>query len=96
MRLVDMLVWFYRSTVIVTVPLFVLRLQPRGHFTLYEPSFWAIALIPYYCIAFHKLLTAGKRAFAVDGLFILTAIIISQSASMVIWLAYLLSACSSQ
>jgi O-antigen ligase len=85
MRTVGMLVWVYRITVIITVPLFVSGLQYRGHFTLYEASYWAIALIPYYCIAFHKLLTVGKRAFVVDGLFILTAIIISQSVSMVIW-----------
>ena len=85
MRTVGMLVWIYRITVIITIPLFVSGLQYRGHFTLYEASYWAIALIPYFCIAFHKLLTAGKRAFVMDGLFILTAIIISQSVSMVIW-----------
>jgi hypothetical protein len=85
MRAVGMLVWIYRITVIITVPLFVSGLQYRGHFTLYEASYWSIALIPYYCIAFHKLLTGGKRAFVVDGLFILTAIIVSESVSMVMW-----------
>jgi O-antigen ligase len=85
MRAVGMLVWIYRITVIITIPLFVSGLQYRGHFSLYEASYWAIALIPYYCIAFHKLLKVGKRAFFMDGLFILVAIIISQSVSMVIW-----------
>lgn len=86
-RIVDMLVLVYRSTVIITLLLVVSRIEWPGHFTLYEPSYWATALIPYYCIAFHRLLTVGKRAFYVDGFFILTAIVISTSASMVIWAA---------
>jgi O-antigen ligase len=85
MKAVNLLVWIYRASVIVTIPLFASRLQERGHFTFYEASYWAIALIPYYCIAFHKLLTGRKLAFIVDGAYIATAILISQSASMILW-----------
>jgi O-antigen ligase len=84
-KTVEMLVWVYRVSVIVTVMLCVARLQERGHFTFYEASYWAIALIPYYCIGFHKLLTGSKRAFAVDGVFIVTAIVVSESVSMALW-----------
>src|ERR1700733_947775 len=85
LRTVGLLVWVYRITVIVTIPLRISGLQGRGHFTFYEASYWAIALIPYYCIAFHRLLTGRKRAFIVDGMFIVTAILISESVTMVLW-----------
>lgn len=84
-RMIDILIWFYRVTVIVTAPLVFLHLQTRGHFTFYEASYWAIALIPYYCIIFYRLLTRGVRASAIDGAFLLGAIVLSRSLSMVLW-----------
>lgn len=86
-KTINVMVSFYRATIILTVPLVVLGIEPRGCFTLYEPSAWAIAMIPYYCIAFERLLVSGKRAFIVDGLFILSAIVLSTSVSMVLWCA---------
>ncbi len=83
---IPLMLIFYRTTIIATIPLVALRLQPRGHFTLYEASYWAIALIPYYCIAFHRLLTQGWQKFRVDGLFMLLAVVLSVSVSMVIWI----------
>jgi O-antigen ligase len=83
--MIDVLMWFYRATVIVTVPLVILHLQKRGHFTLYEASYWAIALIPYYCITFHQLLLKGMRAVWQDAFLIVVAIVVSASLSMVLW-----------
>ncbi len=85
---IRIMIYFYRATILLTVPLVVLGLQPqshRGSFTLYEPSYWAIALIPYDCIVFYRLLDRKQEKVLVDLMFILAAIILSQSASMVIW-----------
>ena len=84
-EMIDVLMWFYRTTVIVTAALVILHLQKRGHFTLYEASYWAIALIPYYCIAFHRVLLKGIRAAWGDALLIVAAIVLSASLSMVLW-----------
>lgn len=87
---IDMMVWIYRCTIALTIPLVALGLQPlphRGSFTLYEPSYWAIALIPYFCIVFHRLFAGRRKGAVLDSILILTAIVLSQSASMVLWCA---------
>lgn len=83
---VELMLWFYRWTVITTVPLVAFRLQERGHYTLYEASYWAIALIPYYCISFNRLFDQGRNAFLWDGLIIVLALVTSSSVSMAIWI----------
>lgn len=82
---VELVMNFYRFTVLLTAVLVMFRLQERGHFLFYEASYYAIALIPYYCITFYRMFKFGFRAAMLDLIFLLVAIILSQSVSMVLW-----------
>jgi len=86
-RTVDLLLWFYRFTVIITFFLVLTRIQTRGHFFFYEPSYWAISLIPYFCITAYRQSVSGFRSCYPDLLLIVMAVALSQSVSMVLWLA---------
>lgn len=76
---------FYRFSVIVTVVLVALRVQQRGCYTFYEPSYYTIALIPYFCVTFYRLSMGPARFAALDCAMILLAIGVSQSFSMALW-----------
>jgi len=86
-RTVDHLLWFYRFTVIITFFLVLTRIQTRGHFFFYEPSYWAISLIPYFCITAYRQSSSGLRSCYPDLLLVVMAVALSQSVSMVLWLA---------
>ncbi|MEI6713023.1 MAG: O-antigen ligase family protein [Verrucomicrobiota bacterium] len=81
----DVLVKFYRMTVVVSVLAVLLRLQERGCYTFYEPSYWTIALIPYFCITFYRLSIGPPGCANLDCVFVLLAVLASQSFSMVLW-----------
>lgn len=83
--IIELMMIFYRFTVLLTAALVMLRLQERGHFLFYEASYYAIALIPYYCITFYRMFNFGIKSAMVDLFFIFAAIILSQSVSMVLW-----------
>ncbi|MET0323215.1 MAG: O-antigen ligase family protein, partial [Duganella sp.] len=85
--IVDLMLVFYRFSVLLTAVFVILRLQERGHFLFYEASYYAIALIPYYCITFYRMFNFGFKSCITDILLILAAIILSQSVSMVLWVA---------
>jgi hypothetical protein len=85
-RTFDLLVWFYRTTVIVTFFLVAARIQERGHFFFYEPSYWAISLIPYFCITAYRQSLHGLKQSGLDLVLIVLAVALSQSVSMVLWL----------
>ncbi len=76
----------YRSSVIISFILVFTGVQQRGSFLLYEASYWAIMLIPYMCITASKFYQSVHQWKGLDLALIAGAIIISQSASMVIWL----------
>lgn len=82
---VELIMNFYRFTVLLTAVLVIFGLQERGHFLFYEASYYAIALIPYYCITFYRMFKFGIRSVMLDLVFLLSAIILSQSVSMVLW-----------
>lgn len=81
----DFLVSFYRATIFFTALLVLVGLQERGHFLFYEPSYYAISLIPYFCLVFYRFFNATNKSY-IDFIIILLAIILSTSVSMVIWL----------
>ncbi|MBB5608605.1 MULTISPECIES: O-antigen ligase family protein [unclassified Janthinobacterium] len=83
--IIPLLVGFYRFSVLLSVVLVLVGLQDRAHFLLYEPSYYAIFLIPYYCIVFYRLFHTGWKSALFDISLILIAIIFSQSVSMVLW-----------
>jgi O-antigen ligase len=82
----DLLLWFYRATITVTFFLVLARIQTRGHFFFYEPSYWAISLIPYFCITAYRQSLHGLRHAGLDLLLIVLAVALSQSVSMALWL----------
>jgi hypothetical protein len=82
---IDVMVLFYRFSVLMTLPLVALGIQERGSFTFYEPSYYAVALIPYFCITFYRLSVGGARAAAIDCFTVLAAVIASKSFSMALW-----------
>lgn len=84
-KVIDLLFVFYRFSVILTAVLVLTGIENRGHFLLYEPSYYAVVLIPYFCITFHRAFLYGLRIFWPDMIFILMAIVLSQSVSMVLW-----------
>lgn len=84
-KVIHLLFLFYRFSVILTALLVLTRVQDRGHFLLYEPSYYAVALIPYFCLTFHRAFLYGLKISALDMFFILMAIVLSQSVSMVLW-----------
>lgn len=75
----------YRVSIVVTVFLVVFGIQQRGHFILYEASYWAIFLIPYASIFFFRLLNNSHDNKLLDCLLLFIALLLSQSASFVIW-----------
>lgn len=79
------LIYSYRGTVVSTFVFVVLGLQVRGHFLLYESSYWAIFLIPYISIVAYRFFCDKLRFSKVDIFAIFVGIVISQSASLVIW-----------
>lgn len=82
---VELLFKFYRFSVFLTAILVLTRIQHRGHFLLYEPSYYAVVLIPYFCITFHRAFLYGLRISALDIILVLAAIVLSQSVSMALW-----------
>ena len=84
-KAIDLLFLFYRFSVLLTAAMVLTRIQGRGHFLLYEPSYYAVVLIPYFCITFHRAFLHGLKVSALDIFFILMAIVLSQSVSMVLW-----------
>lgn len=85
LQTISLLVIFYRFSIVLSILLVLMGIQERAHFLLYEPSYYAIALIPYYCIAFYRLFHIGWKLAILDITFILAAIFFSQSISMVLW-----------
>lgn len=83
--LYDALIISYRGSVFFTFVFVLVGLQSRGHFLLYEPSYWAIFLIPYVSIVSYRFLCDKLNFSKVDIFSVFVAIIISQSASLVIW-----------
>ena len=84
-KIIDLLFLFYRFSVMLTAAMVLTRIQDRGHFLLYEPSYYAVVLIPYFCITFHRAFLYGFKVSAADMFFIVLAIVLSQSVSMVLW-----------
>lgn len=84
-KVIDLLFLFYRFSVMLTAVLVLTKIQARGHFLLYEPSYYAVALIPYFCLTFHRAFLYGLRISVLDMFLILMAIVLSQSVSMVLW-----------
>lgn len=84
-KIIGLLFLFYRFSVMLTAAMVLTRIQDRGHFLLYEPSYYAVVLIPYFCITFHRAFLYGFKISATDMFFIMLAIILSQSVSMVLW-----------
>lgn len=84
-KLIGLLFGFYRFSIVLTLILVVGGLQERGHFLLYESSYYAVVLIPYFCMTFYRLFLYGFKPSAIDIGFIFIAIAITQSASMVGW-----------
>lgn len=85
LKVIFLLVAFYRFSVLLSIIFVLLGFQERAHFLLYEPSYYAIVLIPYYCIVFYKLFHRGLGAAFTDIFIIVLAILFSQSFSMVLW-----------
>ncbi|WFR79433.1 O-antigen ligase family protein [Janthinobacterium rivuli] len=85
-KIIKLLFLFYRFSVMLTAAMVVMQIQYRGHFLLYEPSYYAVALIPYFCITFHRAFLYGFKISIIDLFFIFLAIFISQSVSMVLWI----------
>jgi len=83
---IDLAMKFYRFTVLLTAVLVLFRVHERGHFLFYEASYYAIALIPYYCITFYRMFVFGIKFARIDLILIFFAIILSQSVSMVLWI----------
>lgn len=82
---VELMILFYRFSVFLTAALVFSRMQERGHFLFYEASYYAIALIPYFCIVFYRMFNFGVRNVLFDIFLILAAISLSQSVSMFLW-----------
>lgn len=49
---ISVLVIFYRISILLSILLMLAGVKNRAHFILYETSYYAIALILYYCIVF--------------------------------------------
>lgn len=84
-KVIGILFGFYRFSVILTLFLVVFGIQVRGHFLLYESSYYAIVLIPYFCMTFYRLFLYGFKVSVLDIVLIIVAIATSQSVSMVGW-----------
>lgn len=84
-KAIDLLFSFYRFSIVLTAALVLTRIQSRGHFLLYEPSYYAVVLIPYFCMTLHRAFLYGFKIAALDLFLILMAVILSQSVSMVLW-----------
>ena len=84
-KVIGLLFNFYRFSIILTVILVVAKIQERGHFLLYESSYYAVVLIPYFCMTFYRLFLYGFKSCFVDIFLIFIAIAFSQSISMVGW-----------
>ena len=75
----------YRLSIVITLFLVVFGFQIRGHFIFYEASYWAIFLIPYAAVFFFRLLSGKHEKIAIDAFLLFVSILLSQSASFVIW-----------
>lgn len=84
-KLIGLLFGFYRFSIVLTLILVVGGIQERGHFLLYESSYYAVVLIPYFCMTFYRLFLYGFKPSSIDIGFIFIVIAITQSASMVGW-----------
>lgn len=84
--LYDGLIYSYRGSVFVTFIFVAAGLQARGHFILYESSYWAIFLIPYISIVAYRFFCDKFNYSRIDFIVILAGIVLSQSASLVIWI----------
>lgn len=84
-KCIEVLFLFYRFAILLTAVLVLTRIQYRGHFILYEPSYYAVVLIPYFCMTFHRGFLYGFRNARIDVFLILVAIVSSTSVSMVLW-----------
>lgn len=84
---IDLLVRFYRFSIILTGVLVIARIQERGSFLFYEASYYAIALIPYLCITFNKIFEEGFKTALTDLGFIVAVIVMTTSVSLVLWAA---------
>ena len=84
-KIIALLFNFYRFSIVLTVVLVVLGIQERGHFLLYESSYYAVVLIPYFCMTFYRLFLHGFKTSIPDLVLIFIAIASTQSVSMVGW-----------
>ncbi|QYG05612.1 O-antigen ligase family protein [Janthinobacterium sp. PAMC25594] len=84
-KVIPLLFNFYRFSIILTVIFVVARIQERGHFLLYESSYYAVVLIPYFCMTFYRLFLYGFKCCFADLFLIFIAIVFTQSVSMVGW-----------
>lgn len=86
-KVIAWLVRFYRFAIFISALLYVFRLQERAHFTLYEPSYFAISLIPYLSITLVALYTQRKKPWK-DLALIVVAVVTTESASLVFWCVF--------
>jgi hypothetical protein len=72
-----------RLQITSSVILFLTGVQERGNFIYYEPSYMALALIPYVSVCFFS-----NKTIKSDFLLIFTFIVVSQSVNFIIILAF--------
>ena len=79
-----LLVYSFRLQIIIATLLYLLGLQHRAYLFYYEPSYFAIALIPYISIVYYKFKTKEKKYLYFDVVLILMALVITKSALLLL------------
>jgi O-antigen ligase len=77
---------FFRFAILVAILQKILGIQDRASFLLYEPSYFAIFLIPYLCLVAFQWQRSGRAARTVDYLLIVLVVLATQSASLLLWI----------
>ena len=74
----------YRIQILAGAVLVICGVHPRAQFLYYEPSYFALALILYIATAVYFWMHKGFRSVAVDLGFLLVALAITQSATLLL------------
>lgn len=77
----------FRFQIIIGFILFILSIQTRAHVLFYEPSYFAIALIPYIVIYYNNLFnnfSSNKKSILIDTILITLAVISTQSFNLMV------------
>ena len=74
-------IYAFRVQILVAYFLFCFDVQERAHLLYYEPSYFAIASIPYVTIALNDALYR-KRLLTIDIIFLIIFLLISMSATL--------------